>query len=67
MRLIAIVLSEYRRAVATQRRYEDLRRSAPTLARMGLTDIPRHLYHEFYANTSEKPTEMPPWRSGSTA
>jgi hypothetical protein len=50
MHLVAIVLSEYRRAVATQRRYEGLRRSAATLARMGVTDIQRHLFREFYAN-----------------
>ena len=46
--LIAIVLSEYRRAVAAQRSYDDLRRYAPTLARFAATDVPRHLFRELY-------------------
>jgi hypothetical protein len=67
LHLIGIMLSEYRRAVAAQRRYEDLRRHGPTLARMGVTDISRHLFREFYVNTPEKPMEAAPWQSKSTA
>jgi hypothetical protein len=47
------VLSEYRRAFTAQRRYEDLRRHAPTL--VAVSDVPRRLFREFYANMSEKP------------
>jgi hypothetical protein len=46
---LAVLVSEYRRAIAAERRYEKLKRMA-TLAR---DDIPRHLFEEIYACASE--------------
>ena len=50
--------AEYRRAIAAERRYDELKRMAATsLAREGLAaaDIPRRIFNEFYSlgRTSE--------------
>ena len=53
---LGVVLAEYRRAVAAAKRYEDWQRAgAPALARHGIlpTDIPRRIFDEFYASTTE--------------
>jgi hypothetical protein len=49
-----VILAEFRRAVAAERRYEDLRRADTTaLARAGMVraDIPRRIFEEFYSLT----------------
>jgi hypothetical protein len=51
---LGVVLAEFRRALAAERRYEDLRRANPSaLARADLVcaDIPRRIFEKFYSST----------------
>jgi hypothetical protein len=56
--VLAVLLSEYRRAIAAERRYRELRRTdAFTLARSGITTfdgIARRVFAEMYSDTSQK-------------
>jgi hypothetical protein len=49
---VFIVFTEFRRAVAAEQRYEDLKgRSTAALAREGIAraDVPRRIFEEFYS------------------
>jgi hypothetical protein len=49
---LSTVIAEYRRAVAAERRYDDLKRMGATaLAREGIApaDISRRIFNEFYS------------------
>ena len=50
---VFIVFAEFRRAVAAEQRYEELKgKSTAALAREGIAhpDVPRRIFEEFYSN-----------------
>ena len=53
--VFAVVLAEFRLAVAAARRYEDLRYGSGRHEGMAPADIPRRVFEEFYAY--ERPAE----------
>jgi hypothetical protein len=48
--LFAVLLAEFRRAVAAARRYEDLRCGRGRHKDMAPTEIPRQVFQEFYSD-----------------
>jgi hypothetical protein len=59
---IGVVLAEFKRAVAAEQRYEDLKRtSAAALACDGIVraDIPRRIFEEFYSLTMDRAMGSP--------
>jgi hypothetical protein len=54
--LVAVLLSEYRRAVAAERRYDELRhRSILSAAENTRADLSRRVFAEMYAGPSYEP------------
>jgi hypothetical protein len=53
--IFAVVLAEFRRAVAAARRYEDLRYGSGRHGDMAPAEIPRRVFEEFYS--SARPVE----------
>jgi hypothetical protein len=54
---VFIAFTEFRRAVAAEQRYEDLKgRSTAALAREGIAraDVPRRIFEEFYSLESQR-------------
>jgi hypothetical protein len=47
--ILAVVLAEFRRAVAAARRYEDLRYGSGRHEGIAPADIPRWIFEEFYS------------------